>query len=588
MASYSQEVLEEVRSGNDIVDVVSGYVSLKQKGNNYFGLCPFHKEKSSSFSVSADKQMYYCFGCGASGNVYGFVMRMENYGFVEAVKHLADRIHYALPEPGYSEQYKKNAETRETLHEIHKKAARFYFDMLATKDGEMASDYIKARRVSEAAKRRFGIGFSPTGWTGLYKYLLDEGYDADTLALSGLIVPTKKGDYVDRFHNRLMFPIFDVQGKVVGFGGRALGSDGAKYLNSPDTPIFDKSKNLYGINYARLARNEEIILVEGYMDVISLHQAGFANAVAALGTAFNENHVAQLKKYCKRVVLLFDSDEAGEKAALRAIPIAVAGGLHVRVLQLAGAKDPDEFITNFGAEAFVEAVGRATPYTAFQIACVRKKYDLSNTEQKVRFTTEAAAYIAGLTSSIERDAYLKDVARSSGLSESAIRTEVDKLVDAEADAVQVPRAKSRPVLPTGKVITRGVDEAKRNVLSVALSRKDLCMQMRACLSDDELSEPVYIKLFGWICDRHDKNLHAVAADAVSLFETVEEQQIAAVIFTLRFEYEEEVALVKALNDQIYVIKKAYAEACLDGEMDEAALQKFGELRRNLKNSYIKI
>jgi len=588
LALYSQEILEEIRAGNDIVDVVSGYVNLKQKGGNYFGLCPFHKEKSSSFSVSADKQLYYCFGCGASGNVIGFVMRMENYGFIDAIKHLADRIHYTLPEPEYSEQFHKAAAMRETLCEIHKRAARFYFDQLGTADGEMASDYIKARRVSENMRRRFGLGFAPTGWTSLYKYLQAEGWDADALALSGLVIRSKKGDYVDRFHNRLMFPIFDVQGKVVGFGGRALGGDGAKYLNSPDTPIFDKSKNLYGINYARLARSEEIVLVEGYMDVISLHQAGFPNTVAALGTAFNDNHVTQLKKYCKRVVLLFDSDEAGEKAALRAIPIAVAGGLHVRVLQLEGAKDPDEFIMSFGAEAFAEAVSKAVPYTAFQIACVRKKHDISDMEQKIRFTTESAALIAVLTNSIERDAYIKDVARSTGISESAIRAEVDKLVDTEADTVYVPRIKSRPAVMTGKVVTKGVDEAKRNVLSVALARKDLCEQMKACLSHEELGETVYVQLFDWICERHASNLPAIAADAVSLFETVEEQQVASVIFTLRFEYGEESALIQALNDQIFVIKKAYAEACLAEAADDEALQRLGELRRNLKNSYITI
>ena len=588
MASYSQEVLEEVRAGNDIVDVVQAYVPLKQKGGSYFGLCPFHKEKSASFSVSADKQLYYCFGCGASGNVIGFVMRMENFGFVEAIKHLADRIHYALPEQGYSEQYKQAAAKRELLREIHAKAARYYYDTLNAEEGEMAMGYVKARRISDAARKRFGLGFAPEGWDSLCKHLLGEGYDLETLMLSGLVLQSKKGKYVDRFHNRLMFPIFDVRNKVVGFGGRIFGGEGAKYLNSPDTPIFDKSKNLYGINYARLAKSEEIILVEGYMDVISLHQAGFPQTVAALGTAFNGEHVTQLKKYCKRVVLLFDSDEAGERAALRAIPFATAGGLHVRVLQLQGAKDPDEFIQSYGAQAFADAVQNAMPHIAFRIACERKKYDLDNTEQKVRFTTAAAEIIASLTNSIERDAYIKDVARSSGLSEEAIRTEVGKRVDTEADAVQVPRARSRPAVQTGRVITKGVDEAKRNVLSVALSRRDLCGKLAACLTPEELGEPVYIRLFDWICRRHEAGAPAIAADAVSLFETVEEQQIASVIFTIRFEYETEPALVQALNDQVFVIKKAYIDICLTEAQDLAELQKMAELKRNLKNSYISI
>ena len=588
MASYSQEVIEDVRAGNDIVDVVSSYVALKQKGSGYFGLCPFHKEKSPSFSVSADKQLYYCFGCGASGNVIGFVMQVENYGFVEAIKHLADRIRYTLPEPGYSESYVKAAQQRELLQEIHARAARFYYDTLNAPAGEMALGYIKARRISDGMRKRFGLGFAPESWDGLYKHLMGEGYDTEALVLSGLVIQSKKGGYVDRFHNRLMFPIFDVRDKVVGFGGRILGGDGAKYLNSPDTPIFDKSKNLYGISHARKARSEEIILVEGYMDVISLHQAGFANTVAALGTAFNEDHVAQLKKYCKRVVLLFDSDEAGEKAALRAIDAAVAGGLVVRVLQLQGAKDPDEFVQSFGAEAFAEALRNAMSYTAFRIMCARKRADLQDTEQKVRFTTEAAAIIARLTNSIERDAYIKDVAKSTGISEDAIRVEVGKRVDVEADAVQVPRARSRPAVQTSRVITRGVDEAKRNVLAVALSRRDLCFKLHACLEAADFVEPVYIRLFEWICERHENGSNAVAADAVSLFETIEEQQIASVIFTLRFEFDSEETLIRALNDQIFVMKKTRIDAALAEAQDLEQLQKLAEMKRNMKNSYISI
>ena len=589
MALYSQDIIAEVRAGNDIVDVVNSYVPLKPKGGSHWGLCPFHKEKSPSFSVSGDKQMFYCFGCGASGNVIGFVMRLENYGFVEAIKHLADRINYVLPEPSNAEAYRKAAHQREVLQEIHTKAARFYYECLGTLDGQMASDYITARRVSEGMRRRFGLGYAPSGWTRLYKHLQGLGYDTDTLTLSGLVVPTKKGDYVDRFHNRVMFPILDVQGKIVGFGGRSLGGDDAKYLNSPDTPIFDKSKNLYGINLARQARSEEIILVEGYMDVIALHQAGFANTVAALGTAFNDNHVAQLKKYCKRVILLFDSDEAGEKAALRAIPIAAAGGLQVRVLQLAGAKDPDEFINTYGPAAFAEAADNAMPYPAFQIACVRKKYDLTNVEQKVRFTTEAAAIIAALSNSIERAAYAKDVAASTGIDEGAIREEISKRVDRGSDTVQAPRSVSRPVVRTGRIVTRGVDEAKRNVLAVALARSDLCAQMQAHITTEELAEPVYIMLYEWITSRHEAKLPVVAADAVSLFETVEEQNIASVLFTLRFEYDTEEALVQALNDQIYVIKTAYVNARVEEAAaagDAEAIQKWGVLRRGLKNSYI--
>lgn len=584
MPSYSQDVLEDIRSGNDLVDVVSAYVPLKQKGGNYFGLCPFHKESSPSFSVKADEQFYHCFGCGAGGNVYGFIMRIENFGFVDAVKFLADRIHYKLPEATYSTSYQKNVEDKNVLYDIHTKAARFFYDKLGSSDGLTTSLYLDKRNISGGARKKFGLGYSGVKWDELFKHLMAEGYDIDTLVKSGLVLADDKGGYHDRFRGRLMFPIFDVHNKVVGFGGRIMDDGQPKYLNSPDTPIFDKSKNLYGINFARLERAEEIIIVEGYMDVIALYQAGFRNVVAALGTAFNAEHTKILKRYCKSVILLFDSDEAGEKAALRAIPILTASGLGVKVLQLKGAKDPDEFIQKFGAESFSKALVRADSFISFQINRIKKDFDLSKTEQKVMFIRAAAEIIATLDSAVGREAYIKDIAKSTDISEQSIKEEVSKWVDKSLNNVKTPAYKNKPNIVTNKITTKGVDEAKRNILFIMATRNDIGKKISACLAAAEFCDTAYIKLYGILDDMRQRNASIYPAEVANHFETVEEQQMVSNIFAVQFKYETENELIAAVNDQIGLIKRAYVDFMISNEHELEKLQKLVEIKRNMANT----
>ena len=354
---YSDEIIEEVRSRNDIVDVISSYVKLQKKGSSYFGLCPFHNEKSPSFSVSRGKQMYYCFGCGAGGNVFTFLMEYENYTFQEALKYLADKAGVELPEMEYSAQAKERADLKAILLEINKIAAQYFYVQLKSSKGEAGLSYLKRRELSDDTIKAFGLGYSNKYSDDLYRYLKERGYKDEMIAKAGLISIDERHGAHDKFWNRVMFPIMDVNSRVIGFGGRVMGDAKPKYLNSPETLIFDKSRNLYGLNRARSTRKPYFLLCEGYMDVISLHQAGFTNAVASLGTALTPGHASLIKRYVKEVYLTYDSDEAGTKAALRAIPILKDVGITAKIIRMEPYKDPDEFIKNLGAEAFEERIG---------------------------------------------------------------------------------------------------------------------------------------------------------------------------------------------------------------------------------------
>ncbi len=356
---YSDELIEEVRSKNDIVDVISSYVKLQKKGSSYFGLCPFHNEKSPSFSVSRQKQMYYCFGCGAGGNVFTFLMEYENYSFLEALKYLADRAGVELPRQELSKEARERADTKAILLEINKAAARYFYIQLKERQGERALAYLKGRQLGDDTIRAFGLGYANKYSDDLYRYLKGQGYQDDMIAKAGLITVDEKHGAHDKFWNRVMFPIMDANSRVIGFGGRVMGDGKPKYLNSPETMIFDKSRNLYGLNRARSSRKSYFLLCEGYMDVISLHQAGFTNAVASLGTALTQGHASLIKRYVKEVYLTYDSDEAGTKAALRAIPILREAGISAKVIRMEPYKDPDEFIKNLGKEAFEDRIREA-------------------------------------------------------------------------------------------------------------------------------------------------------------------------------------------------------------------------------------
>ena len=410
---FSEDLIEEVRQKNDIVDVISGYVKLQKKGSSYFGLCPFHNEKSPSFSVSRGKQMYYCFGCGAGGNVFTFIMEYENYSFVEAFKMLAERAGVDIPEVEYSKEAKERADLKATLLEINKLAAKYFYAQLKTEQGKLAHTYLTGRGLSEETITAFGLGYSNKYSDDLYRYLKTKGYKDELLVKAGLISVDERHGAHDKFWNRVMFPIMDVNNRVIGFGGRVMGDAKPKYLNSPETEVFDKSRNLYGLNRARTSRKPYFLICEGYMDVISLHQAGFTNAVASLGTALTTGHASLIKRYVNEVYLTYDSDEAGTRAALRAMPILKEAGITAKIIRMEPYKDPDEFIKNLGTEAFEERINKARNGFLFSLEILEKEYDMNSPEGKTAFHKEAAKRLTMFEEEIERNNYIEAVAENS-------------------------------------------------------------------------------------------------------------------------------------------------------------------------------
>ncbi|MBE6012316.1 MAG: DNA primase [Lachnospiraceae bacterium] len=578
---YPQELIEQIRLENDIVDVVSQYLALNKKGNSYFGLCPFHNESTPSFSVSPDKQLYYCFGCGASGNVISFIMAKENYDFQTALKFLADRAHITLPEQGDVYLASKNEALKSELYEIHKHAARYYYDCLKSDSGEAARSYLDKRSIYPKTRIKFGLGYSPEKWDGLYEFLLGQGYDIDLLLKSGLILRNKKGGYYDRFRNRLMFPILDIMGRVVGFGGRVLEEGGPKYLNSPETLIFEKSRNLYSLNFAK--GNKELILVEGYMDVISLYQKGFTNAVAALGTAFNESHAKILNKYAKSVIVLFDSDEAGEAAVLRALQFILKTGMGVKVLQLKGAKDPDEFINKYGPEAFGKAAQEALSHIAFNISVLQKKYDLNISEEKISFTKEVSKMLSGLSSPVERAVYIKEAERLTGISESAIKAEIEGIENAAFKTLNTQRKENYNYIKKGTLSEKGIVEAKKGIIAIVSERRELWEIIKLRLRPEEMGGGVYEDILRKVYMLHEENKPINPADLVSLYQEPSEQKAVSDIFTTTIAQNDLSGLETALNDQLKLIKRNYIENKMNITDDVKELQLLMEEKRNIES-----
>ena len=427
---YSDDIIEEVRMKNDIVDVVSQYVKLTRRGSTYFGLCPFHNEKTPSFSVTPSKQMYYCFGCGAGGNVFNFVMEYENYTFGEALQHLADRAGVQLPKIEYSREARQKAEERAALLEINKLAARYFYYQLRRESGKTAYAYLTGRGLSEETIKKFGLGYSDKFSDDLYKFLKSKNYSDTLLRDSGLFNVDERHGMYDKFWNRVIFPIMDVNNRVIGFGGRVMGDGKPKYLNSPETKIFDKSRNLYGLNVARTTRKNYLILCEGYMDVISMHQAGFTNAVASLGTALTSGHASLLKRYTQEVLLLYDSDDAGVRAALRAIPILREAGVTSRVVNLKPHKDPDEFIKALGGEEFEKRLEQAMDSFMFRVHMLQREFSMEEPQGQNRFFERCAQMLLELSDELERNLYIEAIVkdyRNYGISVEDLRKRVNTL-----------------------------------------------------------------------------------------------------------------------------------------------------------------
>ena len=550
---YPDELIEEVRSRNDIVDVISGYVHLQKKGANYFGLCPFHNEKSPSFSVSRSKQMYYCFGCGAGGNVFTFLMEYENDTFPEAVKVLADRAGISLPEADESEEAKREQSKRSRLLAINKEAAKYFYFQLRAKQGELGLNYLRERQLTDETIHRFGLGYANKTADDLVRYLKGKGYSEELIREAGLCNTDEKHGMYDKFWNRVMFPIEDINHRVIGFGGRVMGDGKPKYLNSPETPIFDKSRNLYGLNFARSSRKGNIILCEGYMDVIAMHQAGFNQAVASLGTAFTLGQAGLLKRYAKEVLLSYDSDGAGVKAALRAIGILKEAGLTGRVINLEPYKDPDEFIKNLGAEAFQERIDNAENSFLFEIRMLQREYDLNDPEKKTEFHRAVAKKLCEFPEEVERENYLEAVAEKYHIGFESLR----KLVASTAASTGLARPVERPKSGIQKKSTPedNVKKTQRLLLTWLAEEPQIYPKIAAFLSAEDFTEELYRK----VADRLFENLargEVNAAAIISMFPEEEEQREAAAIFnTSLVEPETRKEKEKALHDILVSVKR---------------------------------
>ena len=497
---YPEEVVEEVRMKNDIVDVISGYVKLQKKGSNYFGLCPFHNEKSPSFSVSPSKQMYYCFGCGAGGNVITFVMEYENYSFMEALQMLADRAGVALPKQEYSKEAKEAADLRTALLEINRMAANYYYFQLTNPQGEVGYRYLRDRQLADDTIRHFGLGFANKTSDDLYRYLRAKGYDDKILKETGLVTIEERGAH-DKFWNRVMFPIMDVNNRVIGFGGRVMGAGEPKYLNSPETKLFDKSRNLYGLNYARLSREKYILICEGYMDVIAMHQAGFTNAVASLGTAFTTQHAALLKRYTDKVVLTYDSDGAGTKAALRAIPILRDVGISIRVLNMQPYKDPDEFIKNMGAEAFRERIEQARNSFLFEIDVLKRNYEMEDPEQKTEFYNQVAKKLCEFPEALERDNYLEAVSREFFINYEDLKRLVNRM-GARLGPVSPREEEESTSVKKKKDREDGKNQSQRLLLTWLIENPFLFDKIEGIITPDDFIEDLYHQVAKMVFDGH--------------------------------------------------------------------------------------
>ena len=469
MARYSDEVINDVRQSNDIVDVISQYVHLKRSGRNFFGLCPFHNEKSPSFSVSPDKQIFHCFGCGVGGNVFSFITQIEGINFVEAVQMLAERANIQLPtlqDNGDSQR----EELKAKVYKVNEFTADFYHQNLYKPQAKIAQEYVKKRQLSNETLKSFKIGFSGK-FDELYQELKKQGFGEREILESGLVNKNERGQYIDRYRNRLMFPICDARGKVIAFGGRVLDDSKPKYINSPENVVYSKGRNLFGLNVAKKGDLKRILIVEGYMDVISLHQRGITNVVAPLGTALTEQQGWLLRKNAEQIILSFDSDEAGLKAKLRALDILQNMGCDLRILQMEGAKDPDEYIIKYGNARFNNLVDKALSIIEFKVKILKKDLNLENTNDKIKFLNEIAKLISNVNNTIEREVYIEKIAKEYDISKEAIYAEVNKLTYKNVKTEKVLE-KPKPVVThikrEEKVISEAVKRRENTVIALLL------------------------------------------------------------------------------------------------------------------------
>ena len=533
--AFPPAFIDELIARNPIEEVVGQYVSLKRSGGNLFGLCPFHGEKTASFSVAPDKGIYYCFGCHKGGGAVNFMMEVEGLSYPDAVRALAKRAGMEVPE---DEQYQSRYRQQERLWALHKEAARFFHAQLYSPSGKEALTYALGRGMSKGILTTFGVGYAPDSWDSMVKAMRAKGYTDEELKDSGLVtVSQKNGNIFDRFRDRLMFPIIDVRGNVIGFGGRIIKNDKdtAKYLNSPETLIFNKRKNLFGLNMAKKSKQGYLILVEGNIDVVALHQYGFDNAIASLGTSLTEEQAVLLSRYTEQVVLIYDGDEAGQRATRRAIPILEKAGIQVKVLQIRDAKDPDEYLKKFGADRFKLLLEGSSNRVEYQLNAIQNQYDLREDAQRVRFIQEAAGFIASLSSAVQREVYGHRAAEAAKISYDAMKLEAEKaykrrIAGEKKRQEKIDLAPVQALQP--KVRTIRYDNmksamAEEGVLALAM-REPALLDLVSDLKESDFSVPLLGRVYGQLLQRHRQGLEVSLAVLTDL--TAEEMSHVTGIF----------------------------------------------------------
>ena len=582
---YPEELVEEVRMRNDIVDVISSYVKLQKRGSTYFGLCPFHNEKTPSFSVTPSKQMYSCFGCGAGGNVITFLMEYENFTFPEALAYLAERAGIELPKKEESAEERKQADLRARILEVNKEAGKYFYYQMKGPGGKRAHDYLTGRGLTEDTIKKFGLGYSNMYSDDLYQYLKKKGYSDSLLKETGLVKIEERGCH-DRFWNRVMFPIMNVNGKIIGFGGRVMGDGEPKYLNSPETKVFDKSRNLYGLNYARTSKKPYMLICEGYMDVIAMQQAGFTGAVASLGTAFTSGQASLLRRYTSQVILTYDSDGAGVRAALRAIPILTEAGLSAKVLNLKPYKDPDEFIKNLGAEAFEERISQAQNSFLFETDVLCSQYDMKDPEQKTAFYNALAKKLLQFTEKLERDNYTEAAARQYHISYENLKSLVNamggKIGLAAERPVNVRRSEEKKERPDG------IRQSERLLLTWLIEDERVYRAVDGIIGPEDFSEELYKKVAAMVFEGLSSG-HLEPAGILNHFINDEEEykEVAALFNTSLTELTKE-EREKAFSETVKRIKKHSLEEKSRNVTDIAALQELIKEQANLSKLHISL
>ncbi len=555
---YSEEIVDEVREKNDIVDVISPYVRLTRRGSNYVGLCPFHSEKTPSFSVNGSKQIFHCFGCGVGGNSISFVMKYENLTFTEAVKQLADKAGIKLPDVPDNPDAIKRSDLRTRLFEIYKEAAKFYYFQLRGDYGKFPMEYLKNRKLADKTINDFGLGYSVKSANALYTYLKSKGY-SDELMIKAELVTFREGRGIfDMFWNRVIFPIMDQNNKVIAFGGRVMGEGEPKYLNSRETDIFNKRRNLYGLNFAKHSRKNFMLLCEGYMDVIALHQAGFTNSVASLGTALTEEQARLIGRYVKEVIITYDSDGAGVKAAIRAIPILKSAGIKTRILKLAPYKDPDELIKNAGSEEFENRIKNAENSFDFELSNIEKNFDLSGPEGKTEFLNKVAERLTEFEEELERENYIAAVAGKYFVSKEALIRLVNKIGGAKQIRETYKEASDRIKKDDkAKTADEGLLKTNRLLLSLIEDNPEFYKRIKNIISSEDFATPLYKDVARRIFLQMEEGRKINAAEIISRYESTEDQALVTQVFEEKFEVElDEAERERAFKEVVIKVKKS--------------------------------